>query len=93
MTLSWALENYPDIAYTLNFNDFVGSFAVMTCLLIGNNWNDTVDTWSQVSGGKFWVRVYFTTFMLLTMFTVLNIIISFVMEVFDSVSDETDEDV
>jgi len=63
MTLSYASSNQLDLTYLLNFNDFIGSFTVMSTLLVGNNWNDTVDTWSDIVGTEFWPKVYFSMFL------------------------------
>lgn len=88
MKLSWAQENLGDLTYVLNFNDFISSFTVMSTLVIGNNWNDFVDCWIQISGKDFWTKVYFSSYLFAAEMIIMNIIVSFVLEVFDGLSEE-----
>lgn len=52
-------------------------FAVM----VGNNWNSYADMYCTLVGNN-WPRVYFTTFYMTTIMIMLNIVISFVLEIY-----------
>ena len=52
-------------------------FAVM----VGNNWNSYADMYCSLVGNN-WPRVYFTTFYMTTIMIMLNIVISFVLEIY-----------
>lgn len=78
----------------INFNDCFGSFMVMTCLLISNNWNSMTDMYCLVANypdGTNWPRLFFSVYFFLVALIILNIIISSVLEVYDSVSSEVDK--
>ena len=75
-----------------NFNDFCGSFMVLNAMLVTNNWNDFVDLFAEVSGMQWEVRVYFSVFFYLAALIIVNIITSFVVEIYDQLSDEIDLD-
>ena len=73
-----------------NFNDFMGSIMVLGALLVSNNWNTITDLFCYVSGAIWWPRVYFCSFFFLVALIILNIIISFVLEVYDALGSEID---
>ena len=73
-----------------NFNDFFGSLMVLTAFLISNNWNTMVDLYSVVTGWQTIVRIYFSFFFFLVALIILNIITSFVVEIYDALGDEVD---
>ena len=65
----------------LNFNDFMGGIMCLVSILMTNNWNSMVDCFSYAYGANFWPRAYFALFFFLVALIILNIIISFVLEV------------
>ena len=67
----------------INFNDFFGSLMVLNCMLITNNWNSFVDLFAYVYGNDFITKLYFTSFFYAVALIIMNIIISFVLEVYD----------
>ena len=76
----------------MNFNDFYGSIMTLYCLLVSNNWNSNVDMYSGEVGVNWWPRLYFCFFYFLVALIIYNIIISFVLEIYDSLgSDVTKE--
>ena len=78
----------------INFNDCYGSFMCLTCLLISNNWNSMVDLYCLVydyPNESTWPRLYFSIFFFLVALIILNIIISFVLELYDVVGDDVED--
>ena len=61
---------------------------VLGALLVSNNWNTITDLFCYVSGATWWPRVYFCSFFFLVALIILNIIISFVLEVYDALGSE-----
>ena len=52
-------------------------FAVM----VGNNWNATTEMYCALLGND-WPRLYFSVFYVTTIMVILNIVISFVLEIY-----------
>lgn len=78
-----------------NFNDFCNSFMVLTLILVTNNWNDVVDQYITLTEDRWeWAalysRVYFSFFFYIVALIIVNIITSFVVEIYDDLSDEID---
>ena len=78
----------------INFNDWYGSFMVLTCLLVSNNWNSMVDLYCLVydyPNEVNWPKAFFSVFYFLVALIILNIIISFVLELYDSLGDDIEK--
>ena len=71
----------------MNFNDFFGSMMVLIAFVISNNWNALVDIYCESKGSSIWPKLFFTSYFFLVGLIMLNIIISFVMEVYDALDD------
>ena len=74
----------------LNFNDFLGAIMVLVALLVSNNWNTITDLFCYATGQKWWPRLYFCSFFFLVALIILNIIISFVLEVYDALGSDVE---
>ena len=68
--------------YMLNFNDTISGMLTLFSILVSNNWNSTTDMYGALTGSDFWPRFYFSSFFLVSIFIILNIIISFVIEIY-----------
>jgi hypothetical protein len=55
--------------------------------MVVNNWYVTVDMYSTVAGNN-WPRLFFASFWICTVCMMLNLVISFVLEVYSSVVEE-----
>ena len=78
--------------YLINFNDMYASMVTLFHVLVVNNWNETTEMYTVISESN-WPRVYFTTFWVICTLIMLNIVISFVLEIYGSIGDEVEEDV
>ena len=56
-------------------------------ILVVNNWNQTTEMYCAICGNT-WPRLYFTTFWVICTLIMLNIVISFVLEIYGSIEDE-----
>ena len=50
-------------------------------IMVGNNWNSFADMYCSLVGNN-WPRLYFSTFYVTTIMIILNIVISFVLEIY-----------
>ena len=73
--------------YLINFNDLYASMVTLFHVLVVNNWNMTTEMYCVVLGNN-WPRLYFTTFWVICTLIMLNIVISFVLEIYGSIGDE-----
>ena len=71
----------PALYYLMNFNDFGASFVTLFHIMIVNNWFVTCDMFSDIVGNN-WPRVYFISFWVFTVLIMLNLVISFVLEIY-----------
>ena len=78
--------------YLINFNDMYASMVTLFHVLVVNNWNETTEMYTVISESN-WPRVYFTTFWVICTLIMLNIVISFVLEIYGSIGDEVEDDV
>ena len=85
-----AREAGDGLQIVFNFNDFTNAFMVLTAMLVTNNWNDFVDMYCELSGWDWQVRVYFSFFFYIVALIIVNIITSFVVEIYDDISEEID---
>ena len=90
------LRESGELYTTINFNDFFGSNMVLMTYLVTNNWNDFNDLYDFVFEpyGPIWVvNSYFTFYFFLVALICLNIIISFVMEIYDSLRTNVEKEI
>lgn len=85
-----AREAGDGLQIVFNFNDFTNAFMVLTAMLVTNNWNDFVDMYCELKDWDWQVRVYFSFFFYIVALIIVNIITSFVVEIYDDISDEID---
>lgn len=77
----------------MNFNDFYGSIMTLCCILVSNNWNSFVDLYTGEVGYNWWPRLYFCFFFFLVALVIMNIIISFVLEIYDSLGGDVTKEI
>ena len=75
--------------YQLNFNDSLSSLLTLFCVLNSNNWNSYCDMYSELNGGSQVPYYYFTLYYILSIFIMLNIVVSFIMEIYSVVLDDS----
>lgn len=73
--------------FLINFNDLYASMITLFHILVVNNWNETTEMYCVV-GQSTWPRMYFTTFWIICTLIMLNIVVSFVLEIYGSIGDE-----
>ena len=74
--------------YQLNFNDNYCGILTLFCILTSNNWNSTTAMYSALdddSLGPYW---FFSIYFILSIMVVLNIVVSFIMEIYSSTEEE-----
>ena len=61
--------------------------------MVINNWFVVIDNLSIVVGseGAWWIRLFFTSFWVIVVLLLMNIIIAIVIEIHDSLTQEIDE--
>lgn len=69
----------------MNFNDFGASLVTLFHIMVVNNWYVTCNMYCYVMGNK-WPRLYFILFWALTVLIMLNLVIAFIIEIYDTVS-------
>ena len=73
--------------FLINFNDLYASMVTLFHIIVVNNWNQTTNMYCVIMGSS-WPRLYFTTFWIICTLIMLNIVISFVLEIYGSIGDE-----
>ena len=76
-------NNVPKDYVMNNFNDMASGMITLFELLIVNNWQFNVAMYVAVSGSK-WVKVYFITWYFIAVILGLNLLISFILEIYVS---------
>ena len=74
--------------YQLNFNDTYSGMLTLFSVLVSNNWNSTTEMYSALLGNT-WPRLYFSSFFVVTIMVILNIVVSFVLEIYTMSLDES----
>ena len=74
----------------MSFNDFTAAMITLFHIIVENNWNTTTAMYTEVIGNN-WARVYFVSYWLITDMIMLNIIISFVLEIYTTVGEDIEE--
>ena len=77
--------------YLLNFNDTFSGLMTLFCILVSNNWNSVTDMYGVLCGNSFWPRLYFSCFFMVSIFIILNIIISFIIEIYSMALEITEK--
>lgn len=79
-----AQTNYttPPLYYLMNFNDFGASLVTLFHIMVVNNWFITCDMYCYVMGNN-WPRLYFISFWTITVLIVLNLVIAFVIDIYE----------
>ena len=81
----------PPLWYLMNFNDHASSFITLFHVMVVNNWYVTVDMYCTVTGNN-WPRLFFALFWIFSVCMMLNLVVSFVLEVYSSVVEEISRD-
>lgn len=76
-----------NLFYLMNFNDFGSAYVTLFHILMVNNWFVTCDMFVEAIGHD-WPRVYFAVFWLCSVCFIVNILLSFLLEIYSSVSDD-----
>jgi hypothetical protein len=71
----------PALYYLMNFNDFGAGVVTLFHIMIVNNWYVTCDMFCIVMDNH-WPRTFFVAFWVLTVLIMLNLVISFVLEIY-----------
>ena len=79
----------PYLYYLMNFNDFYASMITLFHVLVINNWNNTTDMYCTVMDAQ-WPRLYFSLFWVVSVMIMLNIVISYVLEMYSIVAEEVE---
>ena len=82
-----ANEGTPTLYYLMNFNDFPNSLLTLFHIMVVNNWYVTCDMFCTLAG-NIAPRLYFVAFWVVTVLIMLNIVISFVLEVYGAAEEE-----
>ena len=75
----------------INFNDFVSSLITLFHLMVVNNWYNTTNMLCDVVGNR-WPRVYTFSFIVITVWIMLSLVISFVLEIHSTVSEDVERE-
>ena len=75
----------------MNFNDFGSSLIVLFQQMVVNNWWVVVNMQTDVVGYAPLVRLWFTSFWVITVLILVNIMVAIVLEIYGSVSDDVDQ--
>ena len=67
--------------YLLNFNDNYSGLLTLFSVLVSNNWNSTTEMYCDLYGNN-WPRWYFSIFFIMTIMVILNIVVSFVLDIY-----------
>ncbi len=78
----------PALYYLMNFNDFFMSLVTLFHIMVVNNWYVTCNMYCLVSGSS-WPILYFVSFWTSTVFIMLNLVIAFVIDIYESTENET----
>ena len=80
-----------NLYYLINFNDLGSSIVTLYSFMIINNWPAITDMMCNTSGEN-WPRVYFMVFYIFVQWIILNIVIAMMLEIFDNVAGEMEEE-
>ena len=77
----------PPLYYLMNFNDFPASMVTLFHIMIVNNWFITCNMLCEIKGSAL-PRMFFTSFWVLTVLIMLNLVISFILEIYSDTEGE-----
>ena len=81
------IEADVDYMYLMmSFNDFYAAMITLFHISVENNWNSTTAMYTDIMDSG-WPRVYFITYWAITVLIMLNIIVSFVLEIYTTVGE------
>lgn len=78
------ISEADNLLYLMNFNDFGSAFVTLSAILITGDFELITDMYIDGTGTE-WVRVYFLLFWLSCCCIILNILLSFLLDIYDSV--------
>ena len=70
----------------MSFNDYYAAMVTLFQISVENNWDSTTDMYTDIIGNN-WPRVYFVSYWAVTVLIMLNIIVSFVLEIYTTVGE------
>ena len=76
----------PDLYYLMNFNDFGSSMLTLFHIMIVNNWYFTCNMYIDISKNLV-PQFFFISFWVFTVLIIFNLVISNVIEIYDSVEE------
>ena len=74
----------PVLYYLMNFNDFGSSMVTLFHIMVVNNWFITCNMFIDIMGNDF-PKLFFVSFWILTVLIIFNLVISNIIEIYDSV--------
>ena len=80
-------SDVPYMYIMMGFNDFFAAMVTLFQISVENNWDTTTDMICDCVGNN-WPRVYFVSYWLITTLIFINIIISFVLEIYTEVGED-----
>ena len=75
----------------MNFNDFGMSIITLFHIMVVNNWFITCNMYCDVVG-SYYPQVYFISFWVVTVLIMLNLVIAFMIEIYEAANNETQEE-
>ena len=81
----------PPLYYMMNFNDFASSLITLFHLMVVNNWMNTTNMLCDCVSNK-WPIIYSFTFIIITVWIMLSIVIAFLLEIHDNASEDVDKE-
>lgn len=73
----------------MNFNDFGASLVTLFHIMIVNNWFITCNMYCFVFDSS-WPKLFFIAFWTVTVLVMLNLVVSFVVDIYGNVSQEVE---
>lgn len=77
--------------YLLNFNDFASGLITLFAITVINNWYNTTNMLCAIAGNS-WPIVYVFSFIVIIVWLVLSLLISYVLEIHGQVTDELEKE-
>ena len=84
------MGNTQALYYLMNFNDFISSMVTLFHIMIVNNWFVTCDMLCGIVGNNN-PRMFFVAFWVLTVLIMLNLVISFILEIYSDTESESEK--
>jgi hypothetical protein len=80
----------PPLYYLMNFNDFTAGMITLFHIMIVNNWFITCDMLCTIKGNSL-PRLFFVAFWVLTVLIMLNLVISFILEIYSDTESKVEK--